>query len=974
MDTDFKVPMGFAQRRLPWIVAAAMLVVFVFTMGNGANPGSLAALSRVAGWDWRPAFAAPVHYLVTWPIGWLPAGLQLFALNLLAAVFGALTLWLLARSVSLLPHDRTKEQRQLERSDYSLLSIPAAWLPPLLAALVCGLQLTFWENSIAASGEMLDLLLFAYLIRCLLEYRLDERERWLTKFSFVYGLAVTNNYAMLGFFPAFLVAMVWIKGVTFFKWRFIVRMVLAGTAGLLLYLLLPIVATITSAGDYQFWDMLRSYWGMQKSALGGAVGARFLMIFLCLTSLLPILFIGIRWPASLGDTSPTGQALTNLTTHIIHLVFFAACLYVTLDLHFSPRGLTAGRFALLPFYYLGALAIGYFAGYFLLVFGSKPDPNAKSWQRPSLLRQVLNIVLVAAVWLVLVAVPGALAWRNYPKIRAASGPALSRLSATAAASLPTANTAVIADDAVRLLALADELRRRSPGHGHILIESSALQFPAYHRHMSRRHGERWPKVSAEVLRTGVVDAYRVVETLDALRRAGGLHYLHPSFGYFFERFHLKPAKALYVLEPYPDGAVSAPPLTAAEIQAQDAWWKQLKAAEFGPLLAAFKPMPAPAAGSKTTQPEELSLSTYVAHLYSRAINHFGVEVQRAGDFKLAGEYFDLARQLNHQNLWAALNQEYNRNLQAGNRASIQPSEATLQRIKQIGSSDALLNIFGPPDEPSVCYYVGENFSRTGHFRQSAQALERTIFFNPTNITARLLHIAQVLQIGARGMADRAMELITDLRARPPVPLTLEDQLDLLRAEAFAWVYKTNLPAAERLLLEAQAKHPAEILPFFTQVQIYESVGFPEKSIETLERQLKVQPENPVALVNISAFHIRAGRFADALPFLERALKIKPKDPTALINRAVANLNLAQQATGQPALNRLDLALADYRELEATQPKNHFVVYGLAQCYRLKGNREAALRYFRKYLEDAPRGTPEARLVEQTIATLKAGSQ
>ncbi len=116
-----------------------------------------------------------------------------------------------ARSVALLPHDRTRGQRNVERSDYSLLSIPVAWMPPVFAALVCGLQLSFWENAVVASGEALDLLIFSWLVHTLLQYRLDSKESRLTWFALVYGIAVTNNFAMVAFFPAFLVAIVWIK-------------------------------------------------------------------------------------------------------------------------------------------------------------------------------------------------------------------------------------------------------------------------------------------------------------------------------------------------------------------------------------------------------------------------------------------------------------------------------------------------------------------------------------------------------------------------------------------------------------------------------------------------------------------------------------------------------------------------------------------------------------------------------------------
>src|SRR5262249_55219643 len=156
-----------------------------------------------------------------------------------------------------------------------LLSIPMAWLAPALAVLACGLPLNFWEKAVVSNGDMLDLLLFAYLVRCLLEYRLDGNKRWLDKFAVVYGLSIVNNYAMIAFVPAFLVALVWIKLASFFDWRFIVRMLLLASAGLLLYLLLPAMSSLTDGSELSFWQLLRTYWGMQKSALAAGWIYRF---------------------------------------------------------------------------------------------------------------------------------------------------------------------------------------------------------------------------------------------------------------------------------------------------------------------------------------------------------------------------------------------------------------------------------------------------------------------------------------------------------------------------------------------------------------------------------------------------------------------------------------------------------------------------------------------------------------------------
>jgi hypothetical protein len=48
---------------------------------------------------------------------------------------------------------------------------------------------------------------------------------------------------------------------------------------------------------------------------------RYIILVVGLTSILPVAFIGIRWPNTMGDISAMGNALTNLMTHVIHLVF-----------------------------------------------------------------------------------------------------------------------------------------------------------------------------------------------------------------------------------------------------------------------------------------------------------------------------------------------------------------------------------------------------------------------------------------------------------------------------------------------------------------------------------------------------------------------------------------------------------------------------------------------------------------------------
>src|ERR1041384_843152 len=152
-------------RLLPWIVGLAMFVVYLATLNTWVSLRSVSVMAQIAGWDWRAVHTGPLTFLLTRPIFLLPTAWQIPAMNVFAAVCGALCLGLLVRSIQLMPHDRTREQRHLERSPGAVLTLPLAWLPAVASAVLCGLQMTFWEHATALTGEMIDLLVFAAVIQ-----------------------------------------------------------------------------------------------------------------------------------------------------------------------------------------------------------------------------------------------------------------------------------------------------------------------------------------------------------------------------------------------------------------------------------------------------------------------------------------------------------------------------------------------------------------------------------------------------------------------------------------------------------------------------------------------------------------------------------------------------------------------------------------------------------------------------------------
>ncbi len=126
---------NFVPRWLPWLLAAGMLLVYGLTLNRWVSFFNLSAVAKISGWTWYPEVTNPIIFLVTYPLRGLPAAAVPHALNLFSALCAALTLGLLARSVALLPHDRTDAQRAREKSDFSFLTTGSAWLPPMLAVL-----------------------------------------------------------------------------------------------------------------------------------------------------------------------------------------------------------------------------------------------------------------------------------------------------------------------------------------------------------------------------------------------------------------------------------------------------------------------------------------------------------------------------------------------------------------------------------------------------------------------------------------------------------------------------------------------------------------------------------------------------------------------------------------------------------------------------------------------------------------------
>jgi tetratricopeptide (TPR) repeat protein len=949
MDNEIKSQMGFAQRRLPWVVVAGALVVYLATLVTWGTVAGLPTLSKVAGWEWRPPFYAPLHFLLTYPVRWLPETWQLAGLNALAAVWSALALGLLARCVAILPHDRTKHQRQLERSDYSFLSIPTAWVPPLFAVLVCGLQLSFWENAIVGTGEALDLLLFAFIVWNLLEYRIEEKNWRLALSAFVYGLGMTNNFAMIAFLPAFLVAVIWVKGYSFFNWSFLFRSAGAGLAGLCFYLLLPALINGSNLTHLDFWGILLVNLGYQKDNLISF--PRYIILIIGLTSIAPVLFMGIRWPAQFGDANPAGAKLTELMTHLIHGVFLLSCVYVAFDPPFSPRRLS-GNLAFLPFYFLGALSVGYFVGYFLLICGAKP---VKSWERPSPIVRGLYRLILVAIWVALPAVPIALAVINYPKLSLKNGKELKYFGEAAAASLPDGPAYVLCDDKLRLLALHAALSQVRPNHSLVLIDTTAMPLSGYHRFQHALYGDRWPDTLAtRPLLQGIKDPV-VLGFVMGLARLAPLYYLHPSFGYYFERFYGQPHKLVTEMHLLPTNSLRAPLLTAEQIRVTDEFLSRYYRETLPPVIGEVARNSNPKTANRVT--------LYGGQIEAMVYNDFGTELQKANRLDQAGEYFQRALALDPANPTAYINLDFNRYLHHPTGNLPGPSAGATNRLAPYGGNwNRILSANGPVDEPNSCMLLAQSFLRGNNFVQAAQQLLRSLELNPGFFPAELMLAGDYVQLNRGG---DALHILDAIRKRVNVSdLPLEIQFKIMEAEAWAHAGLGEMQTAVQILHTFQEKYPKQDPPYNVLAKLYLNRRQSTNAVAVYREQLKAQPENVNARINLSAVLIQnLGDYQGAIQQLDEALTLDPKNQGALMNRAIANLNL----------RNLKEARDDYLSLQglASQPIPS-VLYGLGEVAWLEKNYQEALKYYREYLKKAPAGAPETKNVKERISIIESG--
>jgi len=977
----------FVPRYLPWLLGGIMLVVYGATLNHWVNLQNILPVAAISGWTWMPQFQNPLMYLVMLPFHWLPVALVPAASNIFSALCSALTLAVLARSVAILPHDRTEMERLREPSVFSFLTGWAAWAPPVAAVLFAGCQLTFWENATSFSGDSFELLWFALILWQLLEYRLDEREGRLYFAAGLFGAGLIENWGLVGFAPVFLMMLIWLRGLSFFNLHFLLRVTWWGLAGALVVLvvLLPLIGRFSGAYPMGMWDVikviLKNNWQVVK--LLGQGTFRHDLALMSLTSLLPAFVMALRWSAGFGDSSRIGASLVNNMMHGVNALILGVLIWVTFDPPFSPRHLLqdAGLHdaSALTCYYLGALCLGYYCGYFLLIFGQEPIRNQRnSRPEPALPKSLawLCPIIVAVVVATLAAGAGLLLYKNGPLIRSINDDSLMRFAQFTAQQLPPAGAIVLCDPdergkPYRAYLLQAELARAGRAQLFPVVDTGSLEWTPYHNYLHRRFPKAWPQTlnTNDSVRLAPP---RILGLLSQFYTNNHLCYINPSFGYYFERFYQEPHGLVYALKPLPEDTLLPPALDRQLIAENESFWKQALersrpaieqalhprdlTKQAGLLGRAMKRLHVPA----ESNPNALLAGTF----YSRSLNFLGVQLQRAGELERAAPCFSDAVALNSNNVVATINLAFNKELRAGSPSAVNLSHVTTDQFGKYRDWNAVVAANGPFDETTFCSEFGiwlmMQPTPPRLVRQALTQFNRVRQLAPDNLAARLF-LARIYNMNY--LPERALEALHDPLTRPSrFALTESNSTEISVVAATAHFQKNENVLGAELLESEMGHHPEDESLSLSSAQVFDKRGLYTNALRVIDRKLAKTPNDPIWLYGKGFDSLQIGAYDDAVAALTKYLALETNNAAALLDRALAYY----------LSDRLEAARTDLLQLQASHTNSFQAAYGLGEIARRQHQTNEAIRNYRIYLTNAPPNAAELNAVREHLTQL--GSQ
>jgi tetratricopeptide (TPR) repeat protein len=925
------------NRRFPFWIILGALVLYLVTSGRGVTINSLSLTAKVAGWDWTPMASQPLLWLLTLPLRLLPAAWVPLGLGLFTAAIAALTLGLLARTVQLLPWNQPWENENRQ---------PGA-LPVLLACALCGLEFSFWQEATAGSGEMLDLLLLAAALWLLLEYRIRRESRWLNAATLVWGLGMAENWLMMLALPLFVAGVIWLQGLRFFQLKFLRRLAGLGLAGFSIYALLPLVNGLAPHSPWHFGEawlvslkqaknlvvlLYRIFW----------MGHPLLAIAVVLYFMVPTLPCLIRLRDQVSSYKPMGEQLQLWVYRGLRVALLGVCLWLAFDPTAGLRQIIEQHsgiaLPLLTFDYLNAIGAAFLLGDFLLLSRALIDLRCYSLTEVQWQQRALPLAAIACAVLLI----AGLAMRNTPAILRLNFYPLQRFGELAVTALPAGRGVMLSDQPEKLVIFQAALAHHPNGLDWQAVDIRALPKVAYRAWLERRQPRGWLSDDNRHELTPV----ETMRMLENIARTNRLCYLHPSYGYIFERFYLEPTGSIYEMKLRGGDSAEIPNLPSAVTAANESFWTSAWEKELALLV------PAPSRGPNGRQ------KYLLAEWYSISLDSWGVALQQQGRLKEAHLRFEQALQLNTNNFSALISLACNTNLQAGIKLNLAGADRLANEWGDFPHLIRFLNTGGPFDEPIFCYLLGTAFQKNGLPAQAARQLQRSLDLAPDTPALEFALADVYVQLR---LTDRARRHIEHLRMTSSLSVGSDMDLELALLETGSWLLETNAANARAVLQSVWQRHPGNARVADRVVNAFRLFGDYTNALRVVEAQLAESPNNVSHLDQKAVLLLQSGNATAAIPVLTHILE--------LTNMPEARL---QRATGRLICLDEKGAENDFLELEKIGVALERVNYGLAMIAEHRHDTNQARLYLRACLTNTTSGSVLWRQADARLQELESG--
>jgi tetratricopeptide (TPR) repeat protein len=835
---------------------------------------------------------------------------------------------------------------------------------------------------------------------------------------------MANYWAMAGFLPFFLLALLRLRGLSLFNFhshrrrdqpgsqgaapvvaatsrpllrltksgdgfkvdvgqvaaelRFLLRMTLLGLAGLSLFLVLPLVQTFSPDSASSFWQALHA--AVSSQAAIQVFFGRFLRhnrdvaLLLAAVSLLPVLVLSIRWSAAaLAASNSRTTDLALLLFHLAHAFLLLICVWTVFDPPFSPRqiGLRFGLPAtFLPLYYLAALSIGYYSGFLLLLSGAAARQRLR---RSNLIRRAACWAVPKLVYLLVGLTVAGLVLKNAPAIRAGSAQYLEHYARLAAGSLPPEGAVVLSDDPGRLEVLQAALARAGKAERYLTVVTRALPSAKYRGWLGRKYPGRWPEPNAEVkaasgtpaasVTNASLDAMGVVRLVSRLAQSNHVYCVDPGIGLMLEQFELQPHGLLNEMRFYPVNSLSRPPPGSEELAQNEAFWKHAIETGVNPLLPLV-------ARPQIPRPDFEKRLMDLAHLQTPPPAQAEVLARR---YSSALNRWGVALQRNGRLSEATPCFDLAQQLNAANL----PARVNLQCNSNLLAHQKMTVVRDQSFREQLDSYLARN-----------QVLVEN---GPFDEPSYCYHLG--LSLAGAGMMRQAGQQFDRVKALAPGDVAARLMLGQVLC---GWNPDRALQVA------AQIRTDPDLPPLGptneVEVALLEARAWFVKTNSTkaeaiITSLLASYPENAALLDRAGALFQDYGGFSNALRIVERQLQSTPDNFAALVNKgrllilsgdfsnaippltrslAVTNTYAARldRAYAYLRIGRLDAAEADYQELLRAFPTAYRASFWLGDIAWQKKDTNAAIRYYRHYLSNTVARTTESRAAAARLKSLQ----